>query len=226
MTTPRRDFLGWLGATALVGATPSVVLGAPAIPRATTTPDPAPGRDDWDMSWTRRLTGSRKLVFDAPELAEGDPLLRAHVIARQYADVLGIPVERQSRVLILRHNAIHFAMNDGYWARFGLGAETGFSDGSGAGVRLNPVRAARDEVPEPFRQLTLEAFQRSGGIVLACHLALQHYVAPRYAATGLSEDAALEAAVADVLPGITMQPSGVFAVAVAQDAGCAFVPVS
>lgn len=225
MTTPRRDFLGWMGATALAGTAPALMIGAP-LPIRRGASDAPHTPTDWDMSWVRRLDGQRKLVFDAPDLAEGDPLLRAHVIARQYRDVFGTPVERQSRVLILRHLAIHFAMNDAYWARFEIGKETGFVDAAGAGLRVNPVRAARAEVPEPFRQLTLEAYQRSGGIVLACHLALQHYVAPRYAAAGLSSEAALEAALADMLPGIVMQPSGVFAVAVAQDAGCAYVPVS
>lgn len=225
MTTPRRDFLGWIGATALAGTAPAMLVGAPPLG---TLDRVAPRRlaGTWDMTWTRRLTGERKLVFDAPDLAEGDPLLRAHVVARQYAEVFGSAVEAQSRVLILRHNAIHFVMNDRYWDRFAIGEATGFTDGNGRGLRVNPVRTARAEVPEPFRELTLEAFQRSGGTVLACHLALQHYVAPRYAATGLSAEAALDAALADVLPGVIMQPSGVFAVAVAQEAGCAYVPVS
>lgn len=224
MSTPRREFLGLIGAGALASAAPGIVVGA-RLPGRSPSPHVPHASGDWDMSWVRRLDGQHKLVFDAPDLAEGDPLLRAHVIANQYQDVLGTPVHRQSRVLILRHLGIHFAMNDSYWARFEVGKETGFLDASGNGLRVNPVRTARAEVPEPFRALTLEAYQRSGGIVLACHLALQHYVAPRYAASGLTSEAALEAALADVLPGIVMQPSGVFAVAVAQDHGCRYVPV-
>jgi hypothetical protein len=42
----------------------------------------------------------------------------------------------------------------------------------------------------------------------------------------MSPAAAYEAARGDVLPGITLQPSGIFAVGVAQEAGCAMVPVS
>jgi hypothetical protein len=225
MSTPRRDFIGWLGATALAGSAPAMLVGAPAPIRRLEAAG-LPSSNDWDMGWVGRLRGSQKLLFDAPDLAEGDPILRAHLIARQYAEVLGVPVAAQSRVLVFRHLGIHFAMNDAYWARFDIGSETGFLDANGDGVRVNPIRAARNEVPGPFRPLTLEAYQRSGGEVLACHLALQHYVAPRYAATGMSDEAALEAASADVLPGIVMQPSGVFAVAVAQQAGCAYVPVS
>jgi hypothetical protein len=224
MTTPRRDFLGWLGGAALIGAQPGAILAGPDHPAAAqlTAFDP----DQWDMTWVRRLHGDRRSVFDAPDPAEGDPLLRAHVIARQVEEIFGTPVEGQSRVLVLRHLGIHLAMNDRYWRRFEVGREHGFVDADGHSLGVNPVRAPRVEVPAEFRELTLEAFQRSGGVVLACHLALRAYVAPRYAATGLNEQAALEAAVADLLPGIILQPSGVFAVAAAQHAGCAYVPVS
>lgn len=224
MTTPRRDFLGWLGGAALVGAHPGARLAGPGHQALAQLAEL--DSDQWDMTWLRRLQGERRLVFDAPAPAEGDPLLRAHVIARQIEEIFDAPVEAQARVLVLRHLGIHLAMNDRYWQRFDVGREHGFVDGDGRGLRVNPVRAPRADVPAEFRELTLEAFQRSGGVVLACHLALRAYVAPRYAASGLDERAALEAAVADLLPGITLQPSGVFAVAVAQHAGCAYVPVS
>ena len=77
-------------------------------------------------------------------------------------------------------------------------------------------------MPEPFRQLTLENFVASGGIVLACELAFTHYLLPRYAKAGISE----EQARSEILPFVTMQPSGIFAVSVAQDHGCRYVPVS
>lgn len=220
-STPRREFLGWMGASALLGATP----GALPVSFGEPSPHPLPA-SPWDMSWTKRLTGKHKLVFDAPELSEGDPILRANVIGRQYSEVFGEPPAATSRVLVLRHNGIHFAMNDAYWARFPVGTEHGFTDAGGQGLKINPVRAERAEVPMPYRPLTLDAFQKSGGIVLACQLALQAVVVPAYAAAGMSSEQALAAATADVLPGITLQPSGVFAVAVAQEAGCAFVPVS
>lgn len=223
-TTERREFLGWLGATAMVGTAPAMLVGA--LPGTAAAAAPRPASRDWDMSWMGRITARHRAVFDAPDLSEGDPLLRAVVWGRQYQEVFGVRPEDTSRVLVLRHLGIHFAMNDAYWARFPIGSETGFVDGSGKGLTVNPVLSARDEVPEPFRHMTLEAFQQSGGITLACHLALTHYVVPRYVATGMSEEQALAAAMRDLVPGVIMQPSGIFAVSVAQDAGCRYVPVS
>jgi hypothetical protein len=214
--TSRRGFLGLMGAGAALPAL-HTTLG-----HASLTPVSA----DWDLSWTRKLTGKHKLVLDAPDLESGIPLVRANVIGAQYAEVFGVEMSDISRVLVLRHNAIHFAMNDSYWNRFTVGTETGFTSPDGAPLPFNPVRIPRDVFPEAFRGLMLEPFQRSGGIVLACNLALQHLVVPRYTAAGMAADAAYEAAKADVLPGITLQPSGIFAVGVAQEAGCALVPVS
>jgi hypothetical protein len=178
------------------------------------------------MSWVGRIRGRHRVVFDAPDLSEGDPILRAVVWGKQYQEVFGTEPSKTSRVLVLRHLGIHFAMNDAYWARFPIASEHGFLDAAGRGLTVNPVRAPRAEVPEPFRSMTLEAFQESGGIVVACQLALAHYVVPRYVAGGLSETAAMAAAARDVLPGVIMQPSGIFAVSVAQEADCKYVPVS
>lgn len=220
--TRRREFLGWLGASALVGATPSVLIGAEP---PTLSPD-QPHSSDWDMSWTSKIRGRHRAVFDAPDLAEGDPILRAVVWGRQYQHVFGTRLSDTSRVLILRHLGIHFAMNDGYWARFDLGRETGFNDAAGKPLRGNPIRGNRADTPPEMRDMTLEWFQQSGGIVLACELALTHYVVPRYVAQGMSQQQAEKAAHDDLLPGIVMQPSGIFAVSVAQEHGCRYVPVS
>lgn len=221
--TPRREFLGWLGASALVGATPSLLVGA-ELPA--TSHRRGRNASDWDLSWTDRIRGRHRVVFDAPELAEGDPILRAVVWGSQYQEIYGVEPGSTSRVLVLRHNGIQFAMNDSYWSRFPIGKETGFLAAGGRGVSVNPILRARADTPAEMRQMTLEAFQASGGMVLACHLALVHYVVPRYVAAGVPREAALEAALADVVPGITMQPSGIFALSVAQDEGCRYVPAS
>jgi hypothetical protein len=214
--TSRRDFLGVKGVGAALPA-----LRSPLPPEALTSVSA-----DWDLSWTRRLTGKHKLVLDAPELEHGIPLVRANVIGHQYVEVFGVRMPDVSRVLVLRHNAIHFAMNDAYWARFKVGTDTGFTGADGTPIGFNPVRIPRDNFPEAFRPLMLEPFQQSGGIVLACNLALTHNVVPKYAAAGMSAAAAYEAAKADMIPGIILQPSGIFAVGVAQEAGAALVPVS
>jgi hypothetical protein len=215
--TTRRNFLGIVGAGA---ALPTLHAALGADDRFVSA------SADWDMSWVQQLTGKHKLVLDAPELERGVPIVRANVIGAQYVEVFGGELSDVSRILVLRHHAIHFAMNDAYWATHQVGAEIGFTGPDGAAIAFNPVRIPREMFPEAFRPLMLEPFQRSGGIVLACDLALRRLVVPKYTSAGMSPAAAYEAARGDVLPGITLQPSGIFAVGVAQEAGCAMVPVS
>lgn len=227
MATARRDFLGMLGAATLLGSTtPRVLVGAEPLPQSGAAGGARPGSAKWDMSWRTRLRGAHRAVFDAPEVSEGDPVLRAVVWGRQMTEVFGTTQAEMSRVLVLRHNGIELAMNDPYWARFDAAERHGFKDAAGAPLKVNPMRAARAEVPEPFRHFTLEQFAAEGGIMLACDLALRHYVVPRYIGTGLSEEAGYAAAVRDLVPGVILQPSGIFAVSVAQEVGCRFVPAS
>lgn len=216
MTTPRRDFLGLLGAATLLGGVAADAHAAPLLPT----------QGPWDMTWRAKLVGAHRAVFDAPEVSEGDPVLRAVMWGRQMAEVFGAKPSEMSRVLVMRHNGIELAMGDSYWAAFDAAARLGFKDAAGAPLKVNPVRAARAEVPEPFRDLTLERFRAEGGVMLACDVALRFYVVPRYVATGLSEEAAYTAAVRALVPGVILQPSGIFALSVAQEHGARFIPAS
>ena len=62
-----------------------------------------------------------------------------------------------------------------------------------------------------------------GVIVLACGLAFQDVIDTIATADALSLDAAAAKARSMMLPGVIMQPSGVFATSVAQDHGCVYV---
>ena len=63
-----------------------------------------------------------------------------------------------------------------------------------------------------------------GGIVLVCNVAFQQAVGRfRRADRGLSREAALDLAKAHLLPGMILQPSGIFAALRAQEAGCHYI---
>ncbi len=214
----RRGFLGLVGASAALPLIPT--LGS-------AQPNQLPVTEDWDMSWVNRVTGQHRAVFDAPELSNGLPLLRACLWGQQYREVYGSNTT-VSPVLVLRHTAFAYAMDDTTCDRFGLTREFNLELFSGAPASPgNPVRGARTTVPEPFRGLNLEQFQADGGIVLGCNLAFSFELVPRFQKAGtLSAEAARAEALSHLLPGVILQPSGFFAAARAQEAGCQFIPAS
>ena len=64
---------------------------------------------------------------------------------------------------------------------------------------------------------------KNGAIVLGCNLAFRSVVSLVEKKDGLTNAQAREKAKSFILPGVIMQPSGIFANVMAQEAGCVFV---
>ena len=225
MATQRRDFLGWLGGTSLfaLGGAP-VALGAPAAPRSG---HPRPVDDTFDVSWADRVQGKFRAVFDSPEISEGAALFRAIIWCDEYKAVYGTARTEMSPVMVVRHEAIHLAMNDTYWKRFKIGKEVKLRTPEGKKwAEANPIRVSPPGAPEKFARYNLEAFIADGGIALACNLAFGDAVAKFQKEDKLDAAAARQRAIEHLVPGVILQPSGVFAVLRAQEAGCKYMMAS
>jgi hypothetical protein len=224
MSTPRRQFLGWFGASAFVAASaPLAALEPPERPRQ---PE-QPVDDSWDMSWVDRITGKYRAVFDSPELSEGAALWRASMWRDQYKEVYGVERAEMTPVLVIRHGAISMAMDDGYWAEFRVGKEEKLKNQTTKKWEVaNPFRVNAPGTPERYATYSLEGFMGSGGIVLACNLAFQQVVWNYRQAAKLSREEATARARERLIPGIILQPSGVFATLRAQEAGCGYILAS
>jgi hypothetical protein len=119
MVTDRREFLGQIAATAMLGVVPSSLGGAMSL--RTLVPGEASTAEPWDLSWTNRVKGKYRAVLDSPEISSGYGVWRASFWAKQYQDVLGAKPSDISSVLVLRHNGIALAMQQPFWDKFGLG---------------------------------------------------------------------------------------------------------
>ena len=96
------------------------------------------------------------------------------------------------------------------------------------GTDRNPalLSSTRNEVPADFDAVALDKFIARGGIVLACNLALDDMIELVSKKDGTSGDAARKTAIAGFVPGVILQPSGVFAALHAQDVGCKYLRAS
>jgi len=221
MSTPRRDFIGWLGGSALFAS-----AGIPLRSHEIGLAQPQPRSSDFDMSWTDRVKGSHRAVFDSPEVNEGGAVFRAVFWRKQYNQVYGTDASDMTAVLVLRHQGIALAMDDAYWAEFEIGKELKMKDDKKKWAKANPVAVAAPGTPEQFADVNLASFQKSGGIVLACNMAFGDVVGHYKEKTKATDAEARKTAISHLVPGVILQPSGFFAALRAQETGCHYFMAS
>jgi hypothetical protein len=214
--TDRRNFFARVvaGATALSGA-PGLAEHLAALESA-----PASQRK-WDNSWTERVTGKYRAVFDVPEMAEGVGVFRANLWYANYEEMYGAPAEDLTPVIVIRHAGVPMLMNDDFWAQYGYREQfkdkLGEMAGKGAG---NPF------LTTPFmgKDYGLTGLISRNCVILGCGLAFGgRIVSDVMKKDNLSRQDADAKARSFLLPGVALQPSGIFAVARAQDLGCSYV---
>lgn len=226
MSQNRRDFLGRIAAGAVAGALPLGGLAAFADVAEGATP-----RDGqkWDLSWVSRITGKYRAVLDVPEIDSAYGVWRASLWVKQYNEVLGVAPKDMSPVLVLRHHGIALAMQQSFWDAYGLSTWQPVTHPvTQQGTDRNPalLSSKRGEIPADFDDVALDRYLARGGIALACNLALDDMVDLVAKKDGSTPDAARKVAVAGLVPGVVLQPSGVFAALRAQDAGCRYLRAS
>ena len=229
MTSPRRRFLSWLGSASLVGIAtrPSVLRAEAMLSDRTDNRHAPPATGAWDMGWTAHVTGKYKAVFDSPEFAYGAALFRAVAWCEQYKEVFGAERREMSPVVVLRHNGFDLAMNDEYWRLADVGKKQKLRDQRGKKwLTTNPVSAAADGAAAETVKNTIPAFVAAGGIVLGCGWSFNGAVAIIRQVEQLDKAAAETRAKSMLLPGVILQPSGIFAVLRAQEAGCSYILAS
>jgi hypothetical protein len=224
MTTPRRDFLGWLGGSAMLAAT-----GMPFTARELEAASLQPIAPDWDVSWVGRIKGKYRAVFDSPGISEGASLFRAVIWKKQYHTVFGTDPADMSSVLVFRHEGIALAMDDAYWSTFEVGKRSKFKDlNTNKWAVTNPIRTTAPDTPAQWKDFSIEAYLASGGVILACNMAFGDVV-DEYARKFKIKDKAeaRKMALEHLVPGIILQPSGIFAALHAQEAAaCRYILAS
>ncbi len=228
MSGRRREFLSWLGAGTLLAVTGQRVSAQQASDAPPGGTGPTPASDKWDLSWVERVRGDARAVFDVPSPGEGEGVWRAERWREDYRELYGVQESELTAVLVIRHEAIPLIMDNDYWKRFGVGEKLKVRDrATKKWAEANPVSSTHDGAPTADDRYTLQHFMAGGGIVLACHLAFAGRVVSDYRkADKLSGDEAEARAREHVLPGVFLQPSGIFAVLRAQQAGCSYVLAS
>jgi intracellular sulfur oxidation DsrE/DsrF family protein len=170
-------------------------------------PSPAPGAAEWDLSWIDRLTGKYRVAFDAPEVADGMAFTNASVFMMGFKEVYNASDADMQAVIVMRHHGVVLAFNDAMWEKYGLGVESKVENGE----KKNPWTS------------DMESLRKRGATLLACNLAANRVARETARRLNLDAEAVRKDLFANLVPGVVLQPSGVFATIRAQEAGCAFM---
>lgn len=251
MPSDRRDFLTRLAAGTAASAAASALAisafpgmaqaadvsmsaqpsGEPAFSYADAerAMDEAALAETWDTSWTQRLTGKHRAVFDSPAVSEGAGVIRSALWQRQYADVFKTQPGDLNSVIVLRHDAIVLAMAHPFWDEYGLGKESKIKDPLTRKTAKRNIAnlTTADGASTGADYLSLDKQIANGTIVLACGLAFGGMVySVQQKHKGMKSDEARAIAKEGLVKGVILQPSGFFATTLAGENGCVYVRAS
>lgn len=224
----RREFVakaGRLASTVSLTTLMSPATGSAIAEGGSRVATPA---GEWDLSWLARLaTATDRAVFDWPTLGDpADPIVLE--IAARYLDNCETAYAEQKYdarvVLNIRTQAVSTALNDATWDRYALGAEYKVNDPVTGKLAVRNPFWHRAPDPLPGISLpTLADLVGRGAIVLVCDFALEHLAKRLADKAGRPSAQVHEELRNGFVPGAFAVPSGIFGLAKAQNAGCAFV---
>jgi intracellular sulfur oxidation DsrE/DsrF family protein len=225
LRTSRRNFLGALATgAATLGLTTVAPLSVHAKTLSESFTDPADGPDP--EAWLKDLTGKHKMVFDVTEPHGIFPFAWPRVFLLTN-EKTGAGPKDTNAVVVLRHAAIPYAMEDRLWAKYKFGEMFKVHDRDPQQTAVRNVfwqpKTGDFQVPGLGNvAIGINELQESGVKFLVCDMAMTVYSAAAAQKLGKSPEEVKSDWKAGLLPGIHVVPSGVWALGRAQEAGCGY----
>jgi len=208
-------------------ATGAAVLGTGILstPLAASAAELSPSNSSDADNWFNKVKGKHRMVFDVTQPHEIMPFAWPRIFMVTNA-ATGTPENDCGVVVILRHNAIPYAMGHDLWAKYKFGEMFKINDEEKAPATRNPFWQPK---PGTFKvpgigtvAIGINELQASGVMFGVCDMAMTVFSA--VTAMGLKQEPAevKKEWIAGLLPGIQLMPSGVWAVGRAQEHGCTY----
>jgi hypothetical protein len=206
-SAPRRTLFGRMAGAVAVGLS---ALAVPGRSQADATPPDS-------LDWPGKLKGRHRQVVDAYEINSGFPLAFA------YSFLITDPAPgAASAVVVLRHAAFPIALNSAMWEKYKIGESFKIIDPeTKAPAVKNPFLQPKPGVL-PVDDMAVDRLLGKGTVFGACNIALRVLSKMLSGNAGVSADEAAKEWTANVVPGITVIPSGTWGVNRAQEAGCTY----
>ena len=205
---PRRTVFGRLAGAAALGL--AGWASTPSDARAAAMGSDGP-------NWPGKLKGRHRQVVDAIEINAGFPLAFAYTFL-----ITNPSPGAATAVIVLRHEAFLMSLNSAMWAKYKIGESIKHIDPETQALAVkNPYLNAKPGVLQ-VDEMAVDRLLASGVIIGACNIALTVLSKKMAGNAGVSADDAAKEWAANLVPGITLPPSGVGGVNRAQEAGCTY----
>ncbi|RYY31122.1 MAG: twin-arginine translocation signal domain-containing protein [Chitinophagaceae bacterium] len=220
----RREFLGTLTAGAAAMGIAGIVAPIQQAQAGSGQLANTPLSDAEE--WFKKIKGKHRMVFDVTQPHEIFPFAWPRVFLMTN-EMTGTGAKDCSVVVVLRHDAIPYAMQNELWAKYNFGEVFKAEDPSTKKhATRNPFwKPAKGDYKVPGIgevAIGINELQESGVMFCVCEAALTVYSA------ALADKLKVNAAdlkkewIAGLLPGVQPVPSGVWAIGRAQENGCSY----
>ena len=219
----RRGFLGTISAGALAAGF-SMLKPLAAAAESSSQFNYSNGPDDW----FNQIKGKHRIVFDATEPLPMPVMPFAWPRIFLMSNMATGSQEKEcSVVMVLRHNAIPYAMDNTLWQKYKLGELFKINDpGTKAPASQNPFW---QPAPNAFQvpgvgevAIGIDQLQKSGVLFCVCDVAITVNSAALAQQMNLDPAEVKKEWEAGILPGIQIVPSGVWAINRAQEHNCSY----
>jgi hypothetical protein len=205
---PRRNFFRLAGAT---------VLGLAGLASAASRAQAATPVAGDGLNWPGKLKGRHRQVFDAYSVNNGRPLQFAYTFL-----LTDPPPGSSTAVVILRAQGLVLALNSAVWEKYKIGQSLKIIDPeTKAPAVKNPFLNPKPGVL-PTDAMAVDRMLGTGAVFGACNMALHGLSKQLAGNAGVSAGDAAKEWAANLVPGITLLPSGVWGLNRAQEAGCTY----
>ena len=234
-TSERRKFLGVIATGAA-----AMGLSALASPFKLAAQQPKPsGKPMHSINpadqWFNKVKGSHRVVYDASRPNEVMPFAWPKVFLMTNA-ATGTPESDCGVVVVLRHEAIGYAFKDKMWEKYNfaevfkageMGPGFQAADAATATKTRNPFYNTK---PGDFKMpgfgalpIGITELQASGVMFCVCNAAMTVYSAVLADKMNMNAADVLKEWTSELIPGIQVVPSGVWALGRAQEHGCKYI---
>jgi intracellular sulfur oxidation DsrE/DsrF family protein len=218
---PRRQFLSTI-ATGITALSVSSIISPFSVHAENNfLNDP-----DDPEKWLKQINGKHRIVFDVSQPNGIFPFAWSRIFLITNA-ATGTPEKDCSVLVVLRHTAIPFALEDRLWSKYNFGEV----------FKVNDPKSEKPSIRNPFWKpkqgdfnipgvgvvpIGINELQDSGVLFCACDMALTVYSAAVAASMHLDPTEVKKDWLNGILPGIKVVPAGIWAVNRAQERGCSY----